>query len=277
MRRVVVVLIVLFAFDAGAATAQEPAACGGPAIEALVVEPDALSGRPDPFRFGVPEAITFETSRATRLTVDWPDRTRTIAPVDGDRTTLVHTFGTAGRKRIVAAASNACGDSPPGAWTIDVHPPCELARDASVQATDCDDERGFLELAQAGVETDATWLSAGCNDVLFPEERIPPQPVARAACVASAGPPPVAGRLPVREGRAVILRLGAPAQRVLVALGTRSRRTTRYARAGAVGRGRRVFHVRVGRVVASTRLWVLVRRAGGADAYVAGLRATQSS
>ncbi len=277
MRRALPLLIALLALPAGTAAAQEPPPCEGPAIEALVVRPDPLSGRPDPFRSNVLEEITFDTSRATRLTVDWPDGTRTIAPVDGQRTTLAHTFGTPGRKRIVAAASNACGNSPPGAFTLDVRRPCELDRSASIQATDCEAERSILELSQAGVSVDATFLSAGCNDIAFQDERIPPQPIARAACVADFGPPPVAGLLPIREDRVVTLRLAAPARRVLVALGDRDRRTTTYARAGAVGRGRRVFRVRVGNVVRATRFWIVVRRAGGTDSHVAGLRVTQSS
>jgi hypothetical protein len=38
-----------------------------------------------------------------------------------------------------------------------------------------------------------------------------------------------------------------------------------------------VFRVRVGNVVSATRFWIVVRRAGGRDVYVAGLRVTQSS
>lgn len=278
MRRAFAVLIAVIALPAGTAAAQEPAQCAPAALDALVVEPDVLTGRPDPFRANVLERVTFDTSGATRLTVDWPDGTRTIAPVDRDqRTTLRHTFGTPGAKRLVAVASNTCGDSPPGAITLDVRRSCERDRTVSIQATDCEPERALLELSQAGVSVGATFLSAGCNDIAFQDHRVPPQPVARAACVADFGPPPVAGRLPIRERSVVTIRLGAPAQRVLVALGGRNRRTTTYARAGAVGPGRRVFRIRVAEVVRSTRFWIAVRRPGGTDAHVAGLRVTQSS
>jgi hypothetical protein len=277
MRAGLIALVAVIALPAAPASAQEPAACEGPALDALVVAPDALSGRPVPFRAGGHEHLTFATRDATRLTVDWPDGTRTIAAVDGGARRSCTRSARRAASRSSPSPATPAATRRPGAFTITVRAPCALARDASIQATDCDPERGLLELSQAGVETGATWLSSGCNDVAFPEQRVPPRPIARAACVASPGPPPVAGRLPIREGRVVLLRLGAPARRVDVALGGPNRRRTRFARARAIGPGRRVFRVRVGRVVGSTRFWVVVRRAGGDDTYVAGLRVTQSS
>jgi hypothetical protein len=274
MRRPALVLVLgLLAAPAGTASAQAPADCPAPAIDGF-----RMPTR-DPLRTGSAETITVAVRGASRVAIDWPDGTASSAPVRGDEARLRHVFRRTGRYRLVATATAACGASSAAALTVRVHAPCAQARDASVLAEDCDAARGSLALAQGGLATVATWLTAPCRDVLYPPALVPPQPVARAAvCVAPPGPPPVAGRLPVRTGRVLFLRLGVPAARVSVALGNRRRAATPYVRAGALGAGRRLFRIRVGRVVRSTRLWIRVRLpAGSTQRFVAGVRATQAS
>ena len=88
----------------------------------------------------------------------------------------------------------------------------------------------------------------------------------------------MAGRLPVRSGSTLFIRVGVKARSVRVALGGPRRARTRYVNAPAVrGTARHLFRVRVGAHRRLPRLWIRVRHGGGTEAFVAGVRAAQSS
>jgi hypothetical protein len=257
----------LAAVPAGEAAAQD--ACAPPAVDAFLIRPD------QPLRAGRVETITVSTVNATGVSVAWPDGSTTTAPLDDTDATFRHTFRRTGEQRIVATATGPCGPPGSGALTRTVRPPCSRARDRSVLVLDCDAERGIVAIAQDGLTADANWLDAPCNDVLYPPVPVEPEPVARAAACAAPppGPPPVDGRLPVRSGTLLALRLGVPADRVLLALGGPSRPRTAFRRAARAGGSGRFWRIRLATVETSSRLWIRVRRGGGTDHYVAGLRA----
>jgi len=285
MRLALAASLLVLLLPAGTAAAQDapPPSCAAPAITAFVLEHDGSvigenAGPGDPLRTGRSETIEVAATGATRIAVAWPDGSTTSRAVTGEQTRFRHTFTQTGPQRLVATAEGPCGTSS-GALSFVVFAPCNQAGDLSVNAEDCDGARGTLSIAQAGLATPATWLSSPCRDVIYPSIPIAPEPVARAAvCVATTGPPSVAGRLPVRSNSVLLIRVGVKARTVRVALGGPNRKRTAYANAPAVpGTARHVFRVRVGRIVDSSRLWIRVRHAGGREAFVAGVRAAQSS
>lgn len=267
MLRLLVAALVMFATLAPSARAS----CPAPSVTGTAFASDFDTSRA--------ESLTFGLAYADRLRVDWGDGTTT--DVAASRiASLRHRYTRPGRYVVAATASAPCGQlngpttrisSLVAKRTVQVLRPCARRR-TGVGRARCDRERGWVVLSDGHRSVRATWITVPCRDSFEVESVEPGPPIARAAsCAASADPSPVHGA--VRAPGRVVVRLGAPADRLSVAVGDPRGPRHRAVRGHAIDRSDRVWVVRIPMGQRGTRLHVRVLRRGAVDRSVAGLSA----
>lgn len=268
-----------FLVAAATATALTAVALAKP--DEPAAQPECAPGfgvvRPDPVSVETVTQIEAHAAEAERVEVDWGDGARSVEPLRGRRSVVAyHRFTRAGPVEVVVTP--VCGETRGRSvrLQLEVLVPCAQRRDRSVSASDCDDARASLIIADIGGQASADWVDVPCRDGMTMDVVRPPGdvPTARQADCALPRVGSLVGPLYARRGGSIRLTFGAPARRVVLRRGTRTRSVSRLGDARPVNRSGRAWRFRLPPRSSRRlrRLYIVAFRPDQTDHYVIDLR-----